>query len=70
MKETNGAPCGFTALGTAAQRVDLPMIELLLAAGAERDAADEDGRLAYERVPQSELSGSAGESARRLLLRK
>jgi ankyrin repeat protein len=47
-----GAPRGRTALGLAAERLDVPMIELLINAGADPAALDEDDFIARERLPQ------------------
>lgn len=52
-KTLNGAGglSGMSALGRAASRLDLAMIELLLKAGAEPEALDADLRTARERLP-------------------
>lgn len=42
---------GMTALGRAASLLDVPMIQLLLRAGANPDAIDDDYRTARERMP-------------------
>jgi ankyrin repeat protein len=44
----------LTALGLAASRLDLPMIELLLQAGANPEVLDADSRTARERLPPRE----------------
>lgn len=44
----------MTALGLAASRLDLPMLELLLRAGADPDAQDLDRRAARELLPRRE----------------
>ena len=46
-----GGPSGMTALGRAAWLLDLPMVELLLNAGAGRLALDADQRTALDRLP-------------------
>jgi hypothetical protein len=53
---TFGAPGGLTALGIAASRLDIPMIELLLKAGADPDVLDEDFSTARQRLPPRERS--------------
>ena len=47
---------GMTALGTAAHRLNLGMIELLLAAGADPDAPDTYWATAYEKLPPREAA--------------
>ena len=44
----------MTALGLAASRLDVPMLELLLQAGAEPEALDADSRTARECLPPRE----------------
>jgi len=44
----------MTALGIAASRLELPMLELLLRAGADPDAQDLDRRTARELLPHRE----------------
>ncbi|HYO74282.1 MAG TPA: ankyrin repeat domain-containing protein [Archangium sp.] len=46
-----GGPSGMSALGRAASRLDVPMIELLLRAGADPEASDLDRQTARERLP-------------------
>ena len=46
-----GGPSGMTALGRAAHRLDLRMIELLLRAGADPEALDADRFTARRRLP-------------------
>jgi uncharacterized protein len=53
-----GGLSGLTALGHAALRLDLPMIKLLLAAGADPSAPDEDDRPAHFRLPPRAASDS------------
>ena len=53
-----GGLSGYTALGHAAERLDLPMIKLLLDAGADPRAPDEDGRPAHYRLPPRAESDS------------
>lgn len=47
----SGGLMGMTALGQAAKRLDLKMIELLLRAGADPEAYDADKLTAYQRLP-------------------
>jgi ankyrin repeat protein len=51
MLDKYGGFCGFTPLGMAARRLDVPMIELLLDAGADPEALDEDEQTAREILP-------------------
>jgi uncharacterized protein len=51
-----GGFAGFTPLAIAARRLDLPMIELLLEAGANAEALDSDGRTAREHLPPRDKS--------------
>lgn len=53
-----GGPCGYTPLTMAARKLDFKMIELLIAAGADPEALDEDGYTARERLPSREESNS------------
>ncbi|REG27028.1 ankyrin repeat protein [Archangium gephyra] len=53
-----GGLTGYTALGHAARRLDLPMIKLLLDVGADPKAPDEDGRPAHYRLPPRAESDS------------
>ena len=53
-----GGLTGYTALGHAARRLDLPMIKLLLDAGADPRAPDEDGLPAHYRLPPRAESDS------------
>lgn len=46
-----GGSGGMTALGQAAKRLDLKMIELLLQAGADPEVFDADKFTAYRRLP-------------------
>jgi ankyrin repeat protein len=48
---TFGGDLAWTALGIAASRFDLPMIELLLEAGADPMAQDDMGRTARDHLP-------------------
>lgn len=52
--DDSGGACGCTALGRAAMGLNLPMIDLLLAAGADPEARDADGRTARQRLPAGE----------------
>jgi ankyrin repeat protein len=49
--DSTGGPSGMSALGRAASQLDLRMIELLLAAGANPAAVDADLRTAMQRLP-------------------
>ncbi|HYO57052.1 ankyrin repeat domain-containing protein [Archangium sp.] len=46
-----GGLSGMSALGRAASRLDVPMLELLLRAGADPEASDLDRQRARERLP-------------------
>lgn len=50
INEAGGLSC-MTALGLAASRLDVPMIELLLQAGADPDVLDLDRQTAREHLP-------------------
>jgi ankyrin repeat protein len=59
---------GLTPLGMAAQKLDLPMLELLLDAGANPHALDEDYKTARERLPEANsLNASLRHMAESLL---
>jgi ankyrin repeat protein len=63
-----GGLSGMTALGRAASRLDIPMLELLLEAGADPVALDADRRTAQERLPPREPANQeAWDSAAALL---
>jgi ankyrin repeat protein len=63
-----GAPTGASALGIAALRLDVPVIELLLQAGADPDAVDADHLTARDRLPsRTPENAKAREAAERLL---
>lgn len=47
----SGGFCGYTALGLAARKLNVQMIELLLKAGADQDATDSDGQTARDYLP-------------------
>jgi uncharacterized protein len=49
-----GGPTGMTALGQAAYRLDLKMIEILLNAGADPEALDADRFTAARRMPPTD----------------
>jgi ankyrin repeat protein len=51
-----GPPCGYTPLDFAARKLSLPLIELLLEAGADPEAPDEDGYTARDRLPPRDKS--------------
>jgi len=52
----SGGFCGNTVLGLAALKLSLPMIELLLKAGADPEALDSDDLTAKEHLPPRERS--------------
>jgi ankyrin repeat protein len=59
---------GLTALGMAATKLDLPMLQLLLGAGADPLACDEDNKTARERLPGfNPMNDSARRKAEALL---
>lgn len=63
-----GAPTGASALGIAAMRLDVPMIELLLQSGADPDALDADHLTARERLPaRTPENAQVRDAAERLL---
>lgn len=63
-----GGIAGYTALGLAAFRLDLPMLKLLLEAGADPEAPDEDAKPASDRLPPRDDSNAAAwDAAFRLL---
>lgn len=63
-----GGPSGMTALGLAARRLDIPMLELLLQAGAAPEALDADRRTARQHLPpRSPENSQAWEAAVALL---
>ena len=53
-----GGPVGDTPLGMAARKLSLPMIQLLLDAGADPEAGDEDGEPARWYLPPRAESDS------------
>ena len=53
-----GGQAGYTALGLAASRLDIAMMRLLLDAGADPEAPDEDDRPARDRLPPRGASDS------------
>jgi ankyrin repeat protein len=65
-----GGLSGYTALGYAAQRLNVPMIRALLEAGADPEVRDLDSGTARDRIPARPPSPSderEWEEARRLL---
>ena len=64
-----GGLTGYTALGLAASRLDIPMMRLLLDAGADPEAPDEDDRPARDRLPPRDESDSQAWDAAFELLR-
>jgi ankyrin repeat protein len=48
--DASGGPTGMNALGRAARNLDVPMVQLLLEAGARPDAPDADSWIASRRV--------------------
>lgn len=49
--DSAGGASGMSALGRAASQLNVPMIDLLLRAGADPDALDADHQIALERLP-------------------
>jgi ankyrin repeat protein len=58
MDQAGGLRC-MTPLGQAAWLLDLPMLELLIDAGADQQARDLDGLTARERLPARDHSNHA-----------
>ncbi len=54
-----GGPSAMSALGRAAYELDLPMVELLLAYGADPEAQDGDRQVAREHLPPRPDAGAA-----------
>ena len=54
----SGGFCGYTALGMAARSLQIPMLQLLLSAGADPEATDSDGRTARDHLPARKTSDS------------
>jgi len=65
-----GGMSGMNALGRAAWRLDIPMIELLLRAGADPEVLDLDRCKAFERLPQREESDPQKWEAAAALLKR
>ncbi|WPB77257.1 ankyrin repeat domain-containing protein [Archangium violaceum] len=63
-----GGPTGMSALGRAASRLDVPMIELLLRAGADPEASDLDRQKARERLPPRDAENQEAWDAAAALL--
>lgn len=61
---------GLTALGMAAKKLDLPMLELLLGAGANPLALDEDNKVARQRLPPPNSGIDSVRRAAEALLRE
>jgi hypothetical protein len=55
-----GGDVGMSALGRAAYELDVPMVKLLLRAGANPRARDIDGRSPLERMRFREKHGGPG----------
>ncbi len=66
--DRSGGLSGMSALGRAANRLDLSMLELLLQAGADPEALDADRRVARERLPPRSLENSKAWDAAAALL--
>jgi len=62
-----GGPSGMTALGRAASRLNLPMIELLIDAGAEPKALDNNLQTAQQQLPPRETNSEVWDAAIALL---
>jgi ankyrin repeat protein len=66
--DDSAAPSGASALGLAAMQLDIPMIELLLKAGADPAARDMDRLMACDRLPSpTPENETARQEAERLL---
>jgi ankyrin repeat protein len=65
-----GGPAGASALGIAATRLDVPMIELLLQSGADPDARDADHLTARDRLPSRNSENATARDEAELLLRR
>jgi ankyrin repeat protein len=65
---TPGGLNGMTALGMAAHQLDVPMLKLLIAHGADPQATDADYRTARERLPPRDPVRSAAWEAAAALL--
>jgi uncharacterized protein len=66
-----GGPAGSNALGIAATRLDIPMMELLLQFGADPTAFDADRMTAVDRLPKRDHENSRlRDEAEGLLLSK
>jgi ankyrin repeat protein len=65
--DSAGGASGMTALGRAASRLNIPMIELLLDGGADPRALDADRRTAREHLPARERDPPAWDRAAALL---
>ena len=64
-----GAPTGASALGIAAMRLDVPMIELLLQSGADPNALDADHLTARDRLPPSTSENAKARAEAERILR-
>lgn len=64
-----GGPEGMTALGKAASSLNLPMLRLLLSAGADPEALDTDHRPARFHLPARETNPGLWDEAHELLRR-
>jgi ankyrin repeat protein len=64
-----GGPTGYTAIGLAAKQLDIPMIKLLLDAGADPEVLDADYQNARERLPREAFDPEVWNAAFRLLQR-
>ncbi len=62
-----GGPSGMNALGRAASNLDIPMMKLLLSAGADAGALDADKQTARDRLPKRETNPQAWDEAMKLL---
>jgi ankyrin repeat protein len=64
-----GGPTGASAIGIAAMRLDVAMIELLLRSGADPEALDADQLTARDRIPPLTPENTKARAEAELLLR-
>lgn len=62
-----GGPSGMNPLGRATSNLSIPMMKLLLSAGADAGALDADKRTARDRLPKRESNPQAWDEATELL---
>jgi ankyrin repeat protein len=66
--DSAGGLTGMTALGCAVSRLNVPMVMLLLSAGASAYALDADRRPALERIPRRDATNASAWDAVMALL--